>query len=139
MTEFSAKPINDARPVGISLLALMTSLVSLLALMLSFSLLLRSVMPGAHGGDASLTLMSGLAIFGMAYAVQAWALWTLRRWTRAFALALLALVTVAGLVESGRNDVMALGTMLVFGLAFLTSLVLLLALHPRHIRRHFSA
>ena len=135
MNEFSARPIDGTRPVGVSLLAMMMLLVALLALMLSFSLWLRMQISETFTADVA--LIAGLFLFAQAYAVQAWALWTLRRWVRVFTMVLLLLVTVAGLAETARNDVLALGTMLVFGLAFVTSLVAILVLHPESKRTIF--
>jgi hypothetical protein len=124
------------RGAGISLLALMTLLVALLAMMLSFSLWLRGVISGHRSADQWLLL--GLAVLGLAYVLQAWALWTLRRWTRTYTVALLVIMTVAGLAEVARNDAQALSTILVFMLAFITSLAGLLALHPAATRAVFT-
>ena len=136
MNEFSARPIDGTRPVGVSMLAMMTLLVSLLALMLSFSLWLRMLMSDTFVANEG--LIAGLALFGVAYGIQAWALWTLRRWARVFTMVLLLLMTVAGLAETARNEVLALGTMLVFGLGFVTSLVAILVLHPESKRTIFK-
>ncbi|NNE05830.1 MAG: hypothetical protein HKN15_08930 [Xanthomonadales bacterium] len=136
MTEFSARPIDGTRPVGVSLLAMMALLVALLALMLSFSLWLRMQISDTFTADIG--LIAGLFLFAQAYALQAWVLWTLRRWARMYTLALLMLVTLAGLAEAARNELLALGTMLVFGLGFVTGIVALLVVHPPATRALFN-
>lgn len=125
-----------SRTVGISLLALMTLLVALLALMLAFSLWLRGQISDSYSADA--ILLAGLTLLGIAYGVQAYGLWRLRRWTRRWVVAVLGLATLAGLAEVARNEVLAMGTMVVFGLGFVTSLVALLALHPPSARARFD-
>lgn len=123
------------RGAGLALLALMTLLVALLALMLSFSLWLRATVSEQPVVDP--VLVAGLAVLGVAYGIQAWAVWTFRRWTRVYIAGLLLVLTLAGLAEAGRNELLALGTVLVFGLAFVTSATGLLALHAPRIRAQF--
>lgn len=125
-----------SRTVGISLLALMTLLVGLLALMLSFSLWLRGQISDSYSADV--ILLAGLALFGVAYGVQAYALWRLRRWTRRWVVAVFGLATIAGLAEAARNELLAMGTMVVFGLGFVTSLGALLATHSAASRARFT-
>lgn len=127
---------DDLRPVGIALLALMTLLVALLALMLAFSLWLRGQISETYSADA--ILLAGLTLLGLAYGVQAYGLWRLRRWTRPWVIAVLGLATIAGLAEAARNELLAMGTMVVFGLGFVTSLVTLLALHAPSARARFE-
>ena len=118
------------------MLALMTLLVALLTLMLSFSLWLRGEISDVYSADPA--LLAGLATFGLAYGLQAWAVWTLRRWARAFTVALLVCVTIAGLLDTARNEVLALGTVLVFGLGFVCSVVALLVTQPPAARKLFT-
>lgn len=127
---------GESRPVGISLLALMTLLVALLAIMLSFSLWLRGQLATGYTPDG--VLLAGLAALGIAYAIQAYGLWRLRWWTRRWIVAVLGLATLAGLAETARNEVLAMGTVVVFSLGFVTSLGALLATHSPASRARFT-
>ena len=114
----------------------MVALVSALVLMLSLSLVLRTVIFESFDGLEALA--TGLFVFGVFYLVLAYGLWSLRKWTRKLAFVLLPAVTIAGIVDSIGNEVMSLGTMLVFGLAFVTNIVVILALHRPETRAVFK-
>ncbi|MFT5139334.1 MAG: hypothetical protein ACI9H8_000825 [Lysobacterales bacterium] len=114
------------RPVGVSIMSLMVALVGMLGLMLSLSFVLRVyVLESVEG----LTGMSvGLCLFGFLYILLAYGLWTMRSWVRIFAIGLLVIMTTSGLFDTARNEILHLGTVVVFGLAFVTNLAVLLVL-----------
>ena len=117
----------ETRPVGASLLALMICLVGLLGLMLSGSLVLRFDLEQSLRGQGALAI--GLFVFGLTYLVLAFGIWTMRSWTRKFAMTLLLVMTIAGLMDATGNEMMHLSTVLVFGLAFVSNLAVVLALY----------
>ena len=119
----------ESRPIVMSLLALMISLVGMLALMLSGSLLLRFNLEQTFNDQGMLAI--GLAVFGFLYFALAYGLWAMRGWRRNFSVALFIVMTIAGLVDATGNEVMHLSTVLVFGLAFVSNLAVILALYTR--------
>ena len=110
--------------------------MSALVLMLSLSLVLRAVnFESFDGLEAQAT---GLFVFGVFFLVLVYGLWSLRKWTRTLAFVLLPTVTIAGIVDSMGNDVMSLGSILVFGLTFVTNIVVILALQRPETRVVFK-
>ena len=119
--------IVKSRTVGVSIMALMVALVGMLGLMLSLSFVLRIYVLESVDGFTGLAV--GLFIFGFLYICLAFGLWAMRSWVRTFAIALLVIVTTAGLLDTARNEILHLGTVVVFGLAFVTSLAVVLLLY----------
>ena len=88
--------------------------------------------------DGLEALATGYFVFGVFYLILAYGLWSLRKWTKKAAFVLLPAVTIAGTVDSMGNEVMSLGSILVFGLAFVTNIVVVLALHRPETRVVFK-
>ena len=128
--------MNGERPVGISLLALMCALVGLLGGMFSLSLVLRAqIYESFDGLDA---LAAGMALFGALYLVLAWGLWGLRRWLRKLAIVSLPIMAIGSLLNMQGNEVMVLGTVLIFFLAFVTHLAVIIGTHKKLTRDLFT-
>jgi hypothetical protein len=115
------------RTVGVSITALIVSLVGMLGLMLSMSFVLRNIAHDSTDGFTSLAV--ALSLFGLLYILLAYGLWTMRSWVRIFAIVLLVVMTIAGLFDTARNEIMHLGTVVIFGLAFVTNLAVVLVLY----------
>jgi uncharacterized membrane protein (DUF2068 family) len=107
-------------------LSLLTALVGILGLMLSLSLVLRAFIFEPFEGLP--VLAAGLLIFGSAYLVLAFGLWTLKSWVKLFGLVLLGLVLVTGVLDIVNSDVLALGRTMVFGLAVMTNIAVFMTL-----------
>lgn len=126
---------NQERSIGTSLLAMMIALVGVLASMLAFSHLLRNWFTGLT--SAGMELAPGLLVAAVTYLLLAYGLWKRKRWTRRLAFWSLMVLTIAGLLDMAGNEVMALSTVLVFLLGFISNLVVLLALHRAQTRELF--
>lgn len=126
---------GKSHSIGTSLLAMMVSLVGILALMLSFSHLLKAHFTGVAGPGAELVI--GLSVAGTSYLLLACGLWKHKRWTRRLAFWLLPLLTLAGVLDTADNKLLALSTMLVFVLGFVSNLAVILALHRPQTRALF--
>ena len=127
--------MNAERPIGISLLALMNTLVGLLGVMFSLSLVLRAQIYESYEG--LFWLAGGMAAFGFLYLVLAYGLWTLRSWLRLFAIISLPVMAIGSLLNMQGNKVMVLGTVLIFFLAFVTHLSVIIGVHKASTRSLF--
>jgi len=119
-------PVASQRSVGLSILALLLGLVALLGAMLAGAQWLMGQVDG-HTADPWIVGL-GLA-GGLAYAVLAWSVLTLRPWSRPLSVVLLILVFLAGLLDLERGEVMALGTVLTILLAASVNLVVVMVVH----------
>ena len=127
---------QNQRSVGISILALLTAQVGLLALLFSGSVFLKtSVNATVSEWDSAEMLM---LLIGIAYLVLAYGLWTLQRWTRLYAIVTLAAVLVAGILNTMDNKLMDLGAVLVFSICWSVNIVVIVWFQLPGIRGKFS-
>ncbi|NIP18918.1 MAG: hypothetical protein GWM87_12745 [Xanthomonadales bacterium] len=113
---------SEDRPIGISILALITALAGVLGLFLAGSMLLIGT--GASWAASVIPLL----LLGPGYLLLAWTLWSRRNWSRSLAYALLGAVLVAGLASGSPAERMDLGMTVVLVLAAAVNIAVVMAL-----------
>ena len=113
------------RPLSHSFLALLTTLVGLLGLMLSGAIVLMGFAAGRVPQPGLALAMLVLAVLHLLLALG---LWSASRWSRAFAAILLPLCLVAAVLDTYHHATLSLSSIMVFLMACATNMAVVATL-----------